>query len=415
MDTNIEAEVKSRRSKKIILYVLGGIVLVVAAILLLRSSFASSVSRSSITTAIVEKGSIENTLEASGEILPEFEIVITSPIAASIQTVAADEGTAVKTGQDILTLDKSATEAEYKRLKLLLNSKKNDIEKLKVELDKTIYEIKSNDRIKELEINSFKADVENTQRLYKAGGATRADVEKAELSLKVAQEEKLKLENEIRSQQLTTQAEMKAVRIEADIQENDMRELERKLQQANIVSGREGVVTWVNKNIGVAIQEGETLARIANLNSFKVQGSISDNHLNELHNNMPAVIRLSDTLIRGKITNIQPTIQNSVVSFTIQLDEPNNHLLRPNMKVDVYLVTASEENILRVANGPAFTGSATQNIFVMEKGKAVRKKINIGLTNFDYVELKGNVKPGDVVITSDMSQYKYVNEITVTQ
>jgi HlyD family secretion protein len=85
------------------------------------------------------------------------------------------------------------------------------------------------------------------------------------------------------------------------------------------------------------------------------------------------------------------------------------------MKVDVYLVTASEENILRVANGPAFTGSATQNIFVMEKGKAVRKKINIGLTNFDYVELKGNVKPGDVVITSDMSQYKYVNEITVTQ
>jgi len=35
------------------------------------------------TTTVVEIGNIENTLNASGQILPEFEQVITSPINAS--------------------------------------------------------------------------------------------------------------------------------------------------------------------------------------------------------------------------------------------------------------------------------------------------------------------------------------------
>jgi HlyD family secretion protein len=46
-------------------------------------------------------------------------------------------------------------------------------------------------------------------------------------------------------------------------------------------------------------------------------------------------------------------------------------------------------------------------------GKAIRKTIHIGLSNFDYVQLKDQVKPGDVVIISDMKQYKDLKEIEV--
>ena len=79
---------------------------------------------------------------------------------------------------------------------------------------------------------------------------------------------------------------------------------------------------------------------------------------------MPAIIRINETQIRGTVVNIQPSVQNGIVSFDIQLDERNNKLLRPNMKVDVFLVTASQSNVLRVANGPAFKGASTQDIFV---------------------------------------------------
>jgi HlyD family secretion protein len=68
---------------------------------------------------------------------------------------------------------------------------------------------------------------------------------------------------------------------------------------------------------------------------------------------------------------------------------------------------------MRVANGPAFKGTATEDIYVVKNGKAERVTANIGMTNFDYVELKNNVKPGDVIITSDMSKFKNSKEITI--
>jgi len=413
MDTVIEATVNAKRRRKAIAGSVLAVLLLVAVVFAMRLSLSASVKKSVITTAVAGIGDIENTITASGEVLPEFEASITSPINASVQKVLIDAGSRVKAGQSILELDKSASQTDYEKLKFQVASKENDIKKLKLQLDKSFYDIKSSNDIKQLRINSLAADVENAKRLFKAGGGTREDIEQAELNLKVARLEKQQLENEIKSKQQTMQVEMKEAEIAAAIQANDLHELERKLQLANIVASREGVVTWVNKNLGASVHEGDALARIADLSSFTVQGSISDAYLDQLHNAMTAIIRINDTQFRGTVVNIQPSVQNSIVSFRIQLDERNNSLLRPNMKVDVFLVTAAKKNVIRVANGPAFKGASSQDIFVLNNGKAERRAVHIGMTNFDFVELPDNVKPGEVIITSDMSAFKNVKELTV--
>lgn len=414
MDTVIDVKLISRKRKKIWFTSALILLVLIAGIFFLRSSFASSIKKSAITTAVVERGDVENTITAAGEILPEFEEIITSPINASIQNVALEAGTAVKAGQSVLTLDKSASQMELDNLKFGLQSKQNDVEQLRLQLDKSFYDISSSNNIKQLRIANLEAEVENAKRLFKAGGGTRENIEQAELNLKVAKLEKAQLENEIKNKQQTMRLEMKEAGIAAAVQQNALRELERKLTLANIVANRDGVVTWVNKNIGAAVHEGDALARIANLSSFKVQGSIADSYLDQLRNGMPAIIRINETLVRGTVVNIQPAVQNNIVSFNIQLDERNNKLLRPNMKVEVYLVTAAKTNVLRVANGQAFQGSPTQDVFVLTNGKAQRQTVQIGLTNFDYVEIKDVLKSGDVVITSDMSKYKYAKEINIT-
>ncbi|HYJ63668.1 MAG TPA: HlyD family efflux transporter periplasmic adaptor subunit [Parafilimonas sp.] len=413
MDKVIEEEVKLKKKRKIFSYVLISVAVLVAAIWMVRFSFASTLKKSSITTAVVERGDIENTINATGEILPEFEEIITSPINASIQNVVMDAGNKIQAGQSILTLDKTAAQTEYDKEKFELESKRNEIAKLKLDLNKSFYDIKSNNDIKQLRINSLEADVENAKRLYKAGGGTKEDVDKAELDLKVANLEKQQLENEIKSKQQTMQLEIREAELAADVEENNLHDLERKLNAANITASRAGVITWINKNIGAAVHEGESIARIADLSSFKVTGSISDNYLDQLHNGMPAIILINETQVRGTVSNIYPSVQNGIVSFDVRLDEQNNKMLRPNMKVDVYLVTDSHSNVLRVANGTAFKGASTQDIFVLQNGKAEKRTVHIGMSNFDYVELKDNVKQGDVIITSDMSDYKNSKEVTI--
>ncbi|MEO8414285.1 MAG: HlyD family efflux transporter periplasmic adaptor subunit [Ginsengibacter sp.] len=413
MDTVLpEGVVKVRRNKR--LFIIAVIIIgLIAAIWFFRSVIHSSVNTREITTAIVERGNIENTISAAGEILPEFEGVITSPINASIQSVVIDVGSHIQAGQSVLTLDKSVAQTEYEKSKFELESKRNDVKKLKLQLDKSFYDIKSNNDIKQLRINSLEAEVENAKRLYKAGGGTREDIDQVEQNLKVARLEKEQLENEIKNKQQTMQLEMKEAEIASSIQQNALDALARKLELANIVASRDGVLTWVNKNIGTAVHEGDPLARIADLSSFKVQGSISDNYLDQLHRSMAAIIKINETQVRGTVVNISPSIQNGIVSFDIRLDDAGNKLYRPNMKVDVFLVTESKSNVLRVANGAAFKGSGAQDIFIVKNGKAERRTVHTGLSNFDYVEIKDNIQAGDVVITSDMSSYKNVKEITI--
>ena len=210
------------------------------------------------------------------------------------------------------------------------------------------------------------------------------------------------------------QTSIRETQISASIQEKELRTFERKLQQSNILTTRAGVLTFVNKNLGQNVSEGEVLARLADLSSFKLIGSISDNYAAQIHIGMPVLVKLNDSIMRGSLAQIYPSVQNNVMTFEVALDSKSNPAFRPKMKTEVFIVTDSRRNILRVANGPAFKGGSVQEVFVLRKdGKAERRTVKIGLTSFDFVEITEGVQKGETVIISDLSRYKNVNEIEI--
>lgn len=413
MDTLIEEKVINQKKKKRILIGCVVIAMLIATAWLIRYYFKPSLTTADFTTAKVETGIIENTINATGEVLPEFEEIIASPISASIKDVLMDAGNKVNKGQSILTLDKTITQTAYEKLRFQMESKENEIRKLKLDLEKSFFDIKSNNSIKQLRISNLKDAVSSAKRLLNAGGGTKEDVERAQLDLKVAELEKLQLENEIKSKQQTMKIEIREAEISLAIQRSDLDALKRKLDLAEVVATRQGVITWVNKNIGASINEGEALVRIADLSGFKVAGSMSDNMLEKVNNHMAAIIRVGDKLLRGAIVNISPAVNNGIISFDIQLNDKSNATLRPNQKVDVFLITNTRNGVLRIANGAAFNGSNLQEVFVVKNGIAERRTVKTGLSNFDYIEIVSGLKEGDEVITSDMASYKNVKKITI--
>lgn len=415
MDRAISSDIIKKRHAKTWLYAVLAVAVVGMAAWLLRRALHTSVERSEIRTAVVEAGDVENTLQASGEVQPELEQVITSPIAATIQQAYVNAGASVKTGDRILELDKAFTQLEFEKQKDELALKRNGITKLQLELDKSFYDIKIQDSIKACRITSLKADLENARLLLKAGGGTQATVDKVETELRVAQLEKRQLENDIRSRQLVMQASLRESQITASIQEKELSEFDRRLRQANIVAPLAGVLTYVNLNLGTKVNEGEVLARIADLRSYKVLGSISDVYAPQLRTGMPVILRVNEELIRGSLVNIRPSVSNNVVSFDMTFDNQQySAQLRPNQKVELFLVTDTRSKVVRVANGPALKAGQTQDVFVLlNDGKAQRRRITTGLSNFDFMEIKEGLKPGETVIISDLSDFKNVTEINI--
>lgn len=415
MDKELAPEITNRSRNRSLLIGVAVIIALAIAITWLRDAVKTSIEADKIRVATAEIGPVENSLNATGEVIPAYEQIYTSPIRASIRRVLLTPGTAVKPGQPILDLDKSLTEIELEKLNDQLSLKRNGIDQLRMKLNKSLYDAEVNDQIKLLNINRLRADLEGSRRLQKVGGSTGEDVTRAENALRVAELEKKQLENDLAYNRQSMGASLRETTLQAQIEEKNLKELTHKLKQADIVADRPGVLTWVNENIGSAVNEGEMLAKLADLASFRVEGSCSDVYAEQVKVGLPVIVKVNETNLRGLITQVKPAVKNGIVQFVIQLDNSHHASLRPNMKVEVFVVTDRVAKAVRVANGPAFKGKRKQFVYVLPKGSNVahRREVALGLSNFDYVEVKSGLQAGEQVILTDLSEYEHLEEITI--
>lgn len=413
MDRPVAAQIQRQRTVKTLVWIMLALSVLIAGFWIFRNSLQTSLKKSRLQTAVAEVGSIESTLTASGELIPAFELVLTSPIPAAVENVLVSVGSEVQPNQTILTLDKSATLLEYEKLQDELELKRNSIAKLKLTLQKNLYDLEINDSIKLMEISSLKADQENMKRLIAIGGGVQESLDKVNLDLRIAQLEKKQLEHDLNIQRQSTETDLKEQEIGVRIQQHKLAELERKLQLADIHATRSGVLTWVQDRIGATVQEGEQLARIADLQSYKILATCSDVYADRLKIGMKTLIHVNETRLEGYIANIRPTVENNIMTFEVQLEQNNHPALRPNMKVEVFIVTASQTETVKVANGPAFNGQAKQYVFVLKGDVAERREVETGLSNFDYIEITRNIQPGEEIIISDMSAYEHKRMIKI--
>lgn len=412
MDTDITTIENKKRKNKTWIYSILALGIIMVSVWLFRKSMTTTMNTSDVRVALAEVGNIENTITAMGEVLPEYEQIMVSPISATILKSYYDPGNQVKIGDKIIELDQEETKNSFDKQVDQLELKQNEIKQLKYKLDKDLFDLKISDSVKAMKITSLKADLENARRLEKAGGGTRENVETATMNLRIAELEKLQLENNIINKQQTIGLDIKESELNAAIKEKELFEFKNKLRKANISATRNGVLTYVNRNIGAKISEGEVLARLADLHSYKVMGSISDTYADQLKIGMPAIVKINDKQLRATINNIEPSVQNNVLSFELSLDENQHELLRPKLRVEVFIITAAQSNIVRVPNGPAFKGTPVQDIFVINTtGNAERRTVKTGLSNFDFVEIKEGIKAGEKVILTDLSDYKVIREI----
>jgi HlyD family secretion protein len=413
MDREISVQQQARRRAKIYLIVLLISAVSACGFIYFKSMVEPAVNRSGFKVSIAESGAIEATVPASGIVMPEYELTISSPLNAKIEQVMFNAGEKVLAGQSILRLNRESSMLAFEKLNEEQHVNHNKIYQLSLELEKSIDELKTQYAIKEMKINSLETALEHEQSLLNIGGSTQENVKQAQLTLNVAKLELTQIKNQIENQKAMMKANLKSLGYEINIREKDIEEISDKLKGAAISSPRNGVVTWVNSEIGAEIKEGEELVRIADLSSFKIEATISDTYADEVKAGRTAVVRINKTDLRGAISNVQPAVENGTVKFSVSLSDKNSKLLRSNLRVDVFVITSYKERTTIIKNGPAFNGSEEQQIFVLKGDEAIRRKIKTGESNSDFIEISSGILPGESVITSDMQDFVHLEKIKV--
>ena len=409
MDREIPKEVRNKeRNKKIIRYSSIGVAGIVV-IGILISVMRTGVEKKDLVLSTVDKGMIEVSVSASGKVVPAFEEIINSPINSRIVEVYRKGGDSVEIGTPILKLDLQSTETEYKKLLDEEQMRRYKLDQLRVNNQTKLSDMAMQIKVSAMKLSRMKVELRNEHYLDSLGAGTTDKVRQAELSYNVAQ---LEYEQQYKNEKEVAAAELKVQELDFNIFRKSLAEMKRTLDDAQIRSPRKAILTYINNQIGAQISQGGQVAIISDLSHFKVEGEIADTYGDRVAAGGKAVVKIGNDKLEGTVSSVTPLSKNGVISFTVQLKDDNNHRLRSGLKTDVYVMNAVKEDVMRMANASFYVGRGEYDLFVRTSDdELVKRKVQLGDSNFEYVEVVSGLQPGDVVVVSDMSSYKNKNKL----
>lgn len=370
-----------------------------------------AVSRDRIRTAKVTSGPIDATIMGAGTIVPEVERVLSSPLDARVLRILQRPGAQLHKGDAVVELDTSESVLALEKVIKDLKVKDNQQSQKRLTLEKSLVDLDGRIEVKALELASAQARLSGDQELFRQGLLSRDALSRSELAVKQTQIELAQLHNERKNAERATSVEIEGLTLERGSLDKEAAQAQRLLDLSTTKSDRDGVLTWALSQEGALVRRGDVIARIADLSSFRVDGTVSDVHAGRLRAGMPMVIRVNDVDLKGTVTEVYPTVENGVIRFTASLEEPAHAGLRPSLRGDVLIVTDRKPRGLKVKRGP-FADNARQ-AFVIRGDRAVRIPIELGLAGLDDVEVVSGAADGDELIISDMKDYIHLTEIRV--
>ena len=228
----------------------------------------------------------------------------------------------------------------------------------------------------------------------------------AELAVATAQmrlnQQRTQLANDTRIKE----SDIRVRELEYNIFEKKLSEMKRTLDEARILSPRVATLTFINNQIGARVSAGERIAVISDLSNFKIAAQISDAMAEYVKVGKRVIVAVGKEKMEGVISNVSPKSNNGIINFDVALKESNHARLRQGLRTDVYIMNEIHDDVLRISNRSYYIGPGEYKMYVKNgSGEVELRKVRLGVSNYDFVQVEEGIAEGEEVVVSDMHEY----------
>jgi HlyD family secretion protein len=372
------------------------------------------VSAADIVVAEVRRGNVDNTINAAGVVIPVHEEVLSSPGASRVAKVLVKPGQQVKQGELLLELDDREIRLALEALKEQLAQQENKVATLKIEMEQKLKQTRSAIELLEIDLQASRALRERNRKLRENGLVSGQDLLTSELNVQ-RNEVQLRQQRElIEDTRRSTASAIAAANLQKEILQKQIARQEGLLEQTRVKAPFSGMLTSLVEEAGASVAAGQLVARISELNNYRVEATLSDFHARQLAAGQLVRVEQNGEVLAGRVHTILPEIQNGTIKLLVDLEQPHNPHLRNKMRVDVNIVTDRKANVLVIDNGTAFNGKGRQPAFAVRDGAARKTLLELGASDGKVIEVIKGAQPGERFIVSDTSAFKDLDNIRIS-
>jgi membrane fusion protein, multidrug efflux system len=297
----------------------------------------------------------DNKFTANGNFEAINEIELASDIAGRITQLLVKEGSYVKAGQTIAVVDSEVLRADLQAEKARVDQARQDLDRY--------------------------------EKAFATGGVTQKQVDDMQLQVETLQ--------------------------------SKYSQAHKKLNDTQIKAPVNGMVNQRFAEVGTYLSPGTKVIEIVDITKLKLVVSVSESQIVQLSVGDKVDVTSNvfpETKYPGKVTFIAAK-GDATLNYPVEIEIQN--VKGKELKAGMYgsaKFNLPEQTPLMLIPRPAFTGGVNSNqIFVLENGKARVRKVVAGRTFGNQVEIREGITKGETVITSGQVNLIDGTEVTVQQ
>ncbi|WP_179862229.1 efflux RND transporter periplasmic adaptor subunit [Longibacter salinarum] len=288
---------------------------------------------------------VTETLQTSATLRANESVELTSEASGKVTSIRFEEGSRVRAGQLLLTINDAELQAERKRLEYRLQL--------------------AEDR------------EERQQSLLDRGG--------------VSQEEYDAVANEV-----------SVLRAELDL-------VEARIEKTEIRAPFAGTIGLRNVSEGSYISPQTTISTLQALNPMKVDLAVPEQYAGRIQPGQTISFRTrgTDRAFEGDVYAVEPRIEPSTRTLRLRARADNGDgALRPGAYADATIRLGTVPDALMVPAMAVLPTLGGQRLFVKENGTAQPRNVSLGVRTDSTVQVINGLAPGDSVITSGIQNLR---------
>ena len=347
----------------------------------------------------VARGSLVQTVVASGHVETPFRVEISSQITGTVEDVLVEEGQRVTKGETLIAI-------EAGELKSAVVQAEGAVAQAEARL-RQLHELTL--PAAQESLTQAQATLLNAQQVYdrtadlaKNGYATKASLEDAQKNLDVARTQMRTAQLEVftsspgGSDYVMAETQLNQAKANLDTARS-------RLGYATIAAPRDGVLISRNVERGTVAQPGKALLVLAPAGDAQLVLQIDEKNLGLIAVGQKALASADafpDKTFAAEVTYINPGIDITRASVEVKLTVPQPpDYLRQDMtvSVDIEVARRSDTLILPLRDiYDALTGSPWA--MIVKEQRAHKQPVRLGLRANTHVEVLEGVAPGDLAI-----------------
>lgn len=343
---------------------------------------------------------------SAGTVKSRQESTLSAEVGGRAVKVLVADGTTVRKGDLLALLSDPELDRQADAAKAEVLSAREGLRQAEARKDEAVRKFRAETARAANNLGKAREDHRRASELFRGGFLSRSEMEQADLRLNNAEEE-AKIAAAGEDTVRAAEREIESLKARVDSAKAKAMSLEDRLDKLRIAAPYAGVVIRKTVEVGETKTPGAPLFVLADPADLYIEAPIDESESAKIRVGQKARLfpdaYLGETFA-GTVSEIKPVVEVSkevsrANTIRVLPDSPHKPF-RLGMSVDVEIRTGGKDNVLLAPSPAVMEREGQKFVYVVANGKAIRRNVATGISNWEWTEILGGISPGEPVITS---------------